>query len=325
MEAMQHDNGVRSVVVGGQPKNGPMQAPSGTRGAEYYSAYDLDADFQVATTINASTGALLSSRVEDVLISYLGINIKDQIRRDEDIPLQFLYLAADCRVFFRLDNFWNMTNLWKYAAAAIFTNPEYCVTNSIGRYYASSANNTSEPSTSATPTPSPNINTNISHNIACIIDLSSSKNALPASFSGQQSDTVTPKSTKIGQTCKDDTGCPGGGFKCISVSGCGSPATERCVKTCTTSSRSCGGLNCITTHKDPPKFKNFTPNVQEGYCPLPSNCLVSVTGPDRYSPTTVPSPKLGSSGGGRSGGTRDEWLVGGSLGSIVKAGLASWK
>ena len=77
MEAMQHDAGVKSVVVGGQPTDGPMQAPSGSRGAQSYSIHNIDADFEVAKEINATVDALLPSRLEDVYITHMSINIKD--------------------------------------------------------------------------------------------------------------------------------------------------------------------------------------------------------------------------------------------------------
>lgn len=329
MEAMQHDGGVRSVVVGGQPSGGPMQAPSGTRGAEFYASADLDADFEVAIAINATAGELLPSRVEDVYISYMGVNIKDQIREGEDVPLQFLYLAADCRIFFTPDTFWNMTNLWKYAAAALSTNPEYCVTNSTGYGFASSSRDTAEPITSAPPTVSPNINPNIMHNISGIVEMSNSSIDFPASFSGQQSGVVRSNFAKVGQLCgastKDDAGCPGGGFVCMAVPSCGS-TSSRCVKTCSTYNNACGGFSCQFTSRQIATFQGYNKVVQSGFCPLSnSDCRASVTGPQGFLPTTAPSGKQGSAARGK-GGTRDALLADGStFGSIINAGLAFWR
>lgn len=283
MEAMQHDAGVKSVVVGGQPSNGPMQAPSGTRGAEFYSINDLDADFQVATDISATAGDLLPSRLEDVFISYMGINIKDQIREGGDTPLQFLYWAADCRIFFTPETFWNMTNLWKYAAAALTTNPEFCVANSTG-YRTPNSNNTSTP-----PNLSPNINTNIKYNIGDVINQSSMPANFPDSFSGQQSGVVRSTFAKAGQPCTNDGGCPGGGFKCMSVPSCGSVAS-RCVKTCNSYNNACGGFRCMLNKKEAPATVNgVRKEISSGYCPISSSdCRGSVTGPQRFSPSTAP-------------------------------------
>jgi hypothetical protein len=322
MEAMQHDAGVKSVVVGGQPANGPMQAPSGTRGAEFYSINDIEADFEVAKDINATAGALLPSRLEDIYISYMGINIKDQIRDSEDTPLQFLYLAADCRIFFTPQTFWNMTNLWKYAAAAVTTNPEYCVRDSTG-YRTPGPNNTS----TAPSTVSPNINSNVTYNITDIIDKSDTVADLPDAFSGQHSGVVRSTYAKAGQPCKSDAGCPGGGFKCMSVPSCGSVA-QRCVRTCSSYDNNCGGFRCNLIKKEAPAtVKGVRKEIRSGYCPISSaDCRASVTGPQGFSPTTVPSPKQASSNRGKAGGgKRDEWLAGGDMGGIVEAGLAAWR
>jgi hypothetical protein len=319
---MQHDGGVRSVVVGGQPTDGPMQAPSGTRGAEFYSIGDLDADFAVATFMNETAGALLPLRDEGIYVSYLGINIKDQIRENEkeneNTPVQFLYSAADCRIFYTIYTFWNQTNLWKYAAAALSTNPEYCVTNSVGY-------GTTKPSTSAPPTVSPNINTNVSYNISGIINMSSSAIDFPASFSGQQSavDRQVP-TTKAGQTCKDDAGCRGGAFQCKAVPSCGSIST-RCVKTCTSANNTCGGFKCAIDKTTEGTVGGSKKKVHSGYCPLSgSDCRASsLTGPNSFQPSTVPTPKQGSAQR-KDSVARDNLLAGDKLGSIVEAGLAAW-
>ncbi|KAI0971462.1 hypothetical protein F4678DRAFT_479343 [Xylaria arbuscula] len=42
VELMHHEAGVRTVAVGGLPKDGPMQTPSGSRGARLYDIFTLD-------------------------------------------------------------------------------------------------------------------------------------------------------------------------------------------------------------------------------------------------------------------------------------------
>jgi hypothetical protein len=64
VEMMHHEAGVRTVVVGGWPNVGPMQAVAGTRGALAYSTDQLDNDMYVATTFNSSvTDELLQSKI----------------------------------------------------------------------------------------------------------------------------------------------------------------------------------------------------------------------------------------------------------------------
>jgi len=65
-------------------------------------------------------------------ISYAQINLRDQIRQGETVPLQFTYEAANCRIFYTAQTFYNYTNLWRYAADAIYSNPALCVKNSTG-------------------------------------------------------------------------------------------------------------------------------------------------------------------------------------------------
>jgi hypothetical protein len=132
VEMMHHEAGVRTVAVGGRPSYGPMQAASGSRGAQLYSNYNLDQDFQIASKLNATARDILPSRDEDVWITSASITLRDQIRRGENIPLQFVYDAAKCRIFYTPQTFNNFTNSWKYAADAIWSKPELCVKDSTG-------------------------------------------------------------------------------------------------------------------------------------------------------------------------------------------------
>ncbi|KAL8720877.1 MAG: hypothetical protein Q9225_002322 [Loekoesia sp. 1 TL-2023] len=68
----------------------------------------------------------------DTLITSLGINLRDQIRQDQpEIPIQFLYDAADCRIFYTAETWLNYTALWTYSMKAI-SNPALCVPQSTG-------------------------------------------------------------------------------------------------------------------------------------------------------------------------------------------------
>lgn len=109
--------------------NGPMQAASGTRGARDYSATDtLDNNILYAQEIpqdaNSTDQNFLPNRADtlsDYCITYMGFNLRDQIKEGSDVPLQFLYEAANCRIFYTPETFYNYTALWKYAAAATWT------------------------------------------------------------------------------------------------------------------------------------------------------------------------------------------------------------
>ena len=132
MEMMHHEAGVRAVAVGGLPLYGPMQAPSGSRGALYYTSDEVDDNINFTAINNVTTAALFPNRQNDVYITNLGVNLRDQVRRGENVPLQFVYEAADCRTFFTPQTIYNYTNLWQYAADATWSDPTLCVANSTG-------------------------------------------------------------------------------------------------------------------------------------------------------------------------------------------------
>lgn len=89
--------GAKTVVVGGRPIIGPMQAVGGTRGAEVYDAASLDADMYFASQWNATAAqSLPQDRVDlNYTVYNAAFNLRDQIREGEYQPLQFAYEAAD--------------------------------------------------------------------------------------------------------------------------------------------------------------------------------------------------------------------------------------
>lgn len=126
---MMTELGVRSVVVGGQPQTGPMQTASGSRGARAYSSDLLDNDASRTQALNASAAR---SYVNDtgMVISFAGVNLRDQIKPNNSIPTQFQYLPADCRIFWSLSNVVNYTRLWHDAWNGIYGDTSICVPGS---------------------------------------------------------------------------------------------------------------------------------------------------------------------------------------------------
>ncbi|KAH8817199.1 hypothetical protein F5884DRAFT_874120 [Xylogone sp. PMI_703] len=148
MEMMHHEAGVRVVAAGGLPATGPMQAPSGSRGASDYPLDVLDANIDYAQQLlqiqNSPQQNFLPNRTAelDFFVIFADINLRDQVRRDDTIPLQFAYEAADCRIFYTPKTIYNYTALWQYAADAIWTNPKLCVAGSTG--FATTGTNTTD-------------------------------------------------------------------------------------------------------------------------------------------------------------------------------------
>lgn len=89
-------------------------------------------------------------RDSGVFTAALGINLRDQVRPNDTLPLQFKYEAADCRIFFTLSNVFNYTRLWSDAVTAIFDDTSKCVSGSTG---FSSSNKTAPKPAPAAPAP----------------------------------------------------------------------------------------------------------------------------------------------------------------------------
>lgn len=130
VELMHHQAGVRTVVVGGRPERGPMQAVGGSRGGEAYTSIALDQDMEVATILNESIAVVLPDRITGNYVNYAGINIRDSIRPNENFPLQFAYEAATCRIFYTRKTVYNYLNLWNYVVDAVWRNPSLCIDGS---------------------------------------------------------------------------------------------------------------------------------------------------------------------------------------------------
>lgn len=264
MEMMKHDAGVRSAVVGGKPTYGPMQAPSGTRGAAFYSSTDLDnyIDFAEGLDSTGATNATLPAREEDVWISYFSINLRDQIRPNDTVPLQFVYEAADCRIFFTPQTVLNMTNLWKYAANAMWKNSSLCIQGSTG--HATTGLN-------VTNTEGPSIDYGTTYaNISDMPDLPGSTEGLSddavqsvkvQSVSGkecQSKDVFTSRGCAPNQICAPVKSCIGGQKSPQLV--------HQCVLGCSTVHTTC--RNCQFF-----KVLDANRNIRAGYCPLQSSFI----------------------------------------------------
>ena len=203
VEMMHHDAGVKTVVVGGLPQTGPMQTASGTRGAQLYTAENIDDAITVAEYLNATTASLLPDRNEDVLITFLGVNLRDQIRKgQEDVPVQFVYDAADCRIFYTFETWSDYSQLWTYAVNAA-SDPKLCVAGSTGF--------SSTDATSQAPTPPPTFKSP-AYNAS---DLLGTSNQFTNIFGDQELDIFHPQEKgvqrAVSQTCNNHgNGCSPG-------------------------------------------------------------------------------------------------------------------
>ena len=140
---MAHQVGIRTVVAGGLPAYGPMQAVAGVRGSQAYAQETLNSDITGAISVDQSLAAQLPAPLDYYQIVKASFNLRDTINQGSEIPWQFQYQAADCRIFYTKDNFANFTNLWKDAANAVFNDSSLCVQGSTGQPSAGNGNATS--------------------------------------------------------------------------------------------------------------------------------------------------------------------------------------
>ncbi|VBB84547.1 Putative protein of unknown function [Podospora comata] len=138
--------GVRTIVAGGRPETGPMQAVSGSRGTRAYSNHILDRMFQFTGQLLPDNSSLpnipidYETRDTGLWVHHAGLNLRDEILKSdwekdpnaEHVPRQFQYEAAHCRIFYTVRNIYNMTQLWSDVAKAAWTDPSLCVDDSTG-------------------------------------------------------------------------------------------------------------------------------------------------------------------------------------------------
>ena len=120
--------------MGGLPSTGPMQAVSGTRGSQTFELNDILA-FTNTIRSNDSGSSVQdlpkSTSIPRINIHNTGsLNLQNQVRRGSDIPIQFIYEAADCRLWYTAAMMTNLTVLWTAAANAIWNDSSICVQGS---------------------------------------------------------------------------------------------------------------------------------------------------------------------------------------------------
>ena len=318
VELMKHQAGVRTVAVGGRPQTGPMQTVGGTRGASYYPIGFMYNDFDIAGFLNDTANAILPSLYEDILVSYAGVNLRDQIRKDDadKTPLQFKFDAADCRIYFTPQNWFNYTNLWSHAANAIWKNSSLCVTGSTG--FATNG-------TKAPPAP-PTYNFN-PNNISAI---SGGNPNLPAGASAAPLTALSKNKQQAAPlACKSTADCPSS-QTCGTVSVCSGGAVVKvslCRDSCNSGSTTCksGGSCQLTTSLKGSNGKT----ISYGFCaPAAPNFCSTNTGAYSSQQTEAVEPLTAKQNGG--GEISDQpttaggWLGLGTLKDFINAGLAAW-
>ncbi|KAI9045802.1 uncharacterized protein KD926_007105 [Aspergillus affinis] len=145
-EELKNIAGIKAVTVGGRAKPGPMQTIGGTKGGEVipFSAvsYDIPELLNVTTQLGIAPD-LDSSPIHRILDteqvflrvgdSYSRLQVQDQIRKGDSsqTPLQYIYEAADCRIWYTAQTLVNPEKAWA-AAWNAHTKRTNCVEGSTG-------------------------------------------------------------------------------------------------------------------------------------------------------------------------------------------------
>ena len=140
---MKTDAGVKRVVMGGLPTPGPMQAVGGSRGAQVVALpgfYNNTAIVRIAK-LGDDIQSNLPPDMTPPRLGLVGnikgrVNSKNMVRHGSDVPLQFVYEAADCRLWYTKEMMNDYTVLWKAAADAIWKNNSMCVDGSTNQVTA---------------------------------------------------------------------------------------------------------------------------------------------------------------------------------------------
>lgn len=128
-EMLRIQGGVKSVTFGGRPVAGPMQGVGGVKGAQVLKYSDILRYVQRANKLtNNANRRKEFARFGDLAMkrtTAAAVNVRDQILQDnvdDGTPAQYIYEAADCRMYFNKDMLGDVSQIWKSAADAAFAN-----------------------------------------------------------------------------------------------------------------------------------------------------------------------------------------------------------
>ncbi|KAF4966323.1 hypothetical protein FSARC_5995 [Fusarium sarcochroum] len=146
---MTNVGGVRTVSFGGRPNGKPMQIMGGVRGgqamkfevirnlveraSDFYKEVSEKLDFISKSDIARLVKAVPIAMADfPIRIATGNVNFRNAYQEgDDDLPLQFQYQAADCRLYFTLENVLHPETIWKSAQQAIWGNGA-CINGSTG-------------------------------------------------------------------------------------------------------------------------------------------------------------------------------------------------
>jgi hypothetical protein len=133
-EFMKIQGEVEAIVVGGKPEEGPMQGVAGSKGSQVYGFFQVYSEAARAyravpdhqAELNKTEMGELVNAHRPIMRTAWGadgnsrsrINLRDNIRLGDETetPLEFVYEASDCRLFWTSEMIRDVTSLWKKTA-----------------------------------------------------------------------------------------------------------------------------------------------------------------------------------------------------------------
>jgi hypothetical protein len=124
---------VRTLVFGGVPGSSPMQIMGGVRGAQSQSAIGIASFVQDALNVG-NTDLLTAAEFQEAnatvpralerwpyTINDINVNLRNAYQKDDDeLPQQFQYQAADCRLYYTAENIVQPATAWEAAREAVW-------------------------------------------------------------------------------------------------------------------------------------------------------------------------------------------------------------
>jgi hypothetical protein len=128
--------GVRTITFGGRPQKAPMQGVGGVKGGQslginYINGYIEQANGLIRDSVSSGSPLLTSAEWKafnestpstTASLAWSGnLNLRNEYDPEDDqTPLQFVYEAAECRLFYTLENYLERETVWQAAARVMF-------------------------------------------------------------------------------------------------------------------------------------------------------------------------------------------------------------
>jgi len=127
---MKHDAGVKSIAMGGRPREGLIQGVGGVKGSQVYPFTQLAALGELASLYTEDEKLLKElKKLNDSYVTSRSphpqgaVNVRDAVlpdELDEGVPTQFITELADCRLYWTEPMLKDAGEIWKAAAQAAF-------------------------------------------------------------------------------------------------------------------------------------------------------------------------------------------------------------